>query len=351
MQRANTPNADRPQMTVVGVSAWSHEMRRAIKRLAAHSSAVLITGAIGTGKETIARAIHASSSRAAQRFVPVDCAAVEGAALRELMLGRADGVHSVAGCPSLGCLAAADHGTLYLDNVAALDLEMQREVVRLLETGTVVPAGSRQPVAVDVRVIAAATYSLGPEVTFGRFLGQLCDLLAPHALHAVPLNDRPADIEPLANAFLAELSSACQTPLKRFAPDALGKMVRYSWPGNVGELRCVVERAVVLTASRVIDADQIELAEVEPFAELPVVAGNIGCDAAAEVENWPTLHEVEREHFRRTLQFTHNDHQSAARLLGMASLQFQARLDRYGLYTESANARNARRAQPLRKAA
>ena len=331
------PNASsvNPELgSIVGVSAWAEQIRAAIPRLALLSTPVTIFGHAGTGKESIARTIHALSRRSQSRYLAVDCVGLQGEAAQQCMFGRAAEVSPAGGCPETGCFLAARGGTIYLDEIAALDLTAQSGVLEALRHGTVSPRGSLAPMATDVRIIAGTSRDLEQEVAAGRFLGELCDGLRGEVLSTLPLADRPEDIAALANHFLAEFAALYQVPRKRLSPQAVAELARYDWPGNLDELHSVIERAIMTTEGGAITPQSLCLPEVvaEPTILSPFSTEEDSTGPTDLVEpGWPTMAEVEREHFRRTLERTGNDERAAARLLDMNWHQFQHRLEQYGL--------------------
>ncbi len=339
-------------MWIVGESEWIRSVRLQVRAVAACPSNVLITGPTGTGKEVIARAIHAHSSRAGRPFIPVDCAAITGTLFASLIFGHLKGSFTGATYNALGCFRAAGGGTVFLDELGEMEPEMQIKLLRVLQQRTVIPLGSHQEIPVDVRVIAATNRNLEAEVAAGRFREDLYYRLNVVSLRTMPLRDRPEDIESLAEHFLNKLSITHGLALKRLSAEALERLKRENWPGNVRQLENVLERAVFLGRGQVIGAEQVCARSREPDAALadspacvvlPLLRGQDPADwprvesaagdcCMAMVDGrWRTMEEMEREYIRRTLVLTGFNQSAAARLLGMERHQLARKMCKYGL--------------------
>lgn len=371
------PSLDR----IAGVSAWVEDVRRSIELVAVHQSSVLIVGPSGTGKELIARAIHACSRRSSKPFIPVDCAVTTGTLFASHMFGHTKGSFTGATTSTLGCFRAAEAGTIFLDELGEMELELQAKLLRVLQQRTVVPVGSHEEVPVDVRVLAATNRDLEREVEAGRFREDLYYRLNVVTIRTVPLRERPEDIPVLATRYLAELAARHGMPLFTLSPDAVGVLQAYAWPGNVRELENVIERAAMFSSGEEIDPDSLSdllrgmrsPREVAPDDEAPddplpppsalASAASRGVVAqtamrgvyrvepkaskpapeppgvqpqaiqaeGATVDAWPTLADVERVHLERTLAITMNNKSLAAKLLGIDRSVLRRKLQRYGL--------------------
>jgi DNA-binding NtrC family response regulator len=365
---AGNMGAETAIQRIVGVSAWSDQVRRSIELVAAHHSSVLIMGPSGTGKELIARAIHACSPRGQRPFIPVDCAVTTGTLFASHMFGHVKGSFTGATSSTLGCFRAADGGTIFLDEIGEMELELQAKLLRVLQQRTVVPVGSHQEVSVDVRVLAATNRELSREVAEGRFREDLFYRLNVVAIQTLPLRERPEDVPVLAARYLAELAARHGMPMCSLSPAAIDVLQAYPWPGNVRELENVLERAVMFSSGDEIDPDalsglmgtrpvggpssaaaQLAVAAsrgivsatplpgvyrvepriqpaAQPQATAPAPAGESDGSSA-----WPTLADVERMHLERTLAATLQNKSLAAKMLGIDRSVLRRKLQRYGL--------------------
>lgn len=240
---------------IVGVSPWCTQLKADLGLIARHSSNVLILGPSGTGKELIARAIHANSPKAAKPFIPVDCAVTTGTLFASHMFGHVKGSFTGAISSSLGCFRAADGGTIFLDEIGEMELEIQSKLLRVLQQRTVVPVGSHEEVPVHVRVVAATNRSLQAEVEEGRFREDLFYRLNVVVIETLPLRDRPEDIPLIADRYLTELAAQHGMPGCALSDGAVDLLQQYAWPGNVRELQNVIERAVMFSSGDEIEPD------------------------------------------------------------------------------------------------
>ncbi len=232
-----------------GLWTQSPELQRVfriVEKVARTESSVLVRGESGTGKEHIAHALHALSTRTRGPFRAINCAALPPNLLESELFGHVRGAFTGAVRDSPGHFRLADKGSLFLDEVAEMPLELQAKMLRVLETRSVIPVGGRQPVPVDVRILAATHRPLRREVEAGRFRADLMYRLRVVPLFLPALRERRGDILPLALRFLEELHQRGTRRVERFSPGARKRLEEHPWPGNVRELRNVMEYAFVI---------------------------------------------------------------------------------------------------------
>ncbi|NTX37467.1 sigma 54-interacting transcriptional regulator [Myxococcus sp. CA033] len=232
-----------------GLWTQDAELRRVfriVEKVARAESSVLVRGESGTGKENIAHALHALSARGKGPFRAINCAALPPNLLESELFGHVRGAFTGAVRDSPGHFRLAHGGSLFLDEVAELPLDLQAKMLRVLETRTVIPVGGREPVPVDVRIIAATHRALRREVEAGRFRADLMYRLRVVPIFLPTLRERRGDILPLALRFLGELHQRGTRRVERIAPGARRLLEAHTWPGNVRELRNVMEYAYVI---------------------------------------------------------------------------------------------------------
>ncbi len=249
----------------VAESPQSKQLVAMIRRVAPARSTALIEGESGTGKELIARMLHYWSNRAEGPFVAVNCKAFADGVVESELFGHEKGSFTGAIAARAGCFERASGGTLFLDEIAEAGPDFQAKLLRVLEDGEVLRVGASKPRKVDVRIVAATNRILRTEIASGRFRGDLYFSLNVIPVRIPPLRDRPQDILPLANHFLAFYSAEAGRPL-RLSSDAERVLLAYPWHGNVRELENVIERAVVMSGAEVLtpDAFALETSITEP---------------------------------------------------------------------------------------
>jgi len=239
---------------LVGASPGMREVYRKIELYAASDAAVIVTGETGTGKELVARALHAHGLRRAGPFVAVNCSAIAAELLESELFGHEKGAFTGALRTHRGRFERAHGGTIFLDEVGDMPLPAQAKLLRVLEEGMVERVGSERPVAVDVRVVGATNVPLEQAVHAGRFRSDLYHRLAVLRIQLPPLRQRAEDIPLLVEHFLHHFHRKYGRPVARLTPEAMALLDAYLWPGNVRELRNVLERVFVETHAEVIGA-------------------------------------------------------------------------------------------------
>ena len=263
---------------VPDVVAESPAMRAVLSeaaRVAPRRATVLITGESGTGKEVVARAIHALSGRVGAPFVAVNCAALPESLLESELFGHETGAFTGAVRRHTGRFEQAHGGTLFLDEIGDLPGAVQVKLLRALQERTIERLGGSEPIAVDVRLIAATHRDLQAAIRDGSFREDLYYRLNVVALHLPPLRSRRPDIPPLIDHLLERINRENDTGVTGVSREVLEAFLRYPWPGNVRELRNVLERAVVLNRGRVIHLDDLPAAFRAPPEKAPIAGGSL----------------------------------------------------------------------------
>jgi len=269
--------ADRGEITaaepipgMIGQSKVMRQVYRMVRLVAARNTAVLVTGPTGTGKELVARALHALGPRAGKPLVVVNCAAIPETLLESELFGYVRGAFTGALQSQMGRIAAADGGTLFLDEVSELPLGMQAKLLRFLEQKEVQRLGTCQSARVDARVVAASNVDLPGRVARGLFRPDLFYRLSAFPIELPALAERRADIVPLAEYFLDCMAAAMDMRTPRLSADAVRRLEAHPWPGNVRELQHVMERASILAeGAEIIAGEHLCLGELLSANLLP----------------------------------------------------------------------------------
>ena len=285
------------------------------------TTSVLITGESGTGKELIARAIHYGSCRAKHPFVPVNCSAVPAELAESVFFGHRRGAFTGADRDRKGCFELAHRGTLFLDEVGDMPAALQGKLLRVLESGTFTSVGGEREQQADVRIVAATNADLDAKIRDGRFRQDLYYRLARFTVRTPPLRERPEDIDLLAQHFVQVLSLEMARRPPPFAGDALDCLRRYAFPGNVRELKNVIERALIESAGGTIHANHLGLPSEPTIAEKPRMP------TRSIVSDLPlNLEAAERALIDRALSESGGNVAWAARLLGVPRMRIYRRL-------------------------
>ncbi|GJD48916.1 Transcriptional regulatory protein ZraR [Methylobacterium crusticola] len=305
---------------LIGASEAMRRVQKAIGLSADSDATVLIQGETGTGKELVARALHAHGRRQGGPLVPVNCAAIPAELLESELFGHARGAFTGAASDRPGAFREAEGGTLFLDEIGDMPAAMQAKILRALQERIVTPVGGR-PVRVDARVVAATHRDLPALVAAGAFRADLFYRLNVVPIALPPLRERLADILPLAEHFLREAVGREGRPAMRLGAGAAARLLAHPWPGNVRELRNAVERAAVLVRGAEIRAGDLDLGPDAPPAEADWLAGDLPGAVAR----------LETAMIARALRETGGNRAEAARRLGIQRQLLYAKIERYGL--------------------
>jgi len=300
---------------------------RAARILAATDVAVLVCGEPGTGKETLARAIHADSRRCCGPFVRMHCASLTDETANSLLFGHRRGAFPGADRDHPGHLADAHGGTLFLDEVSELPRDTQAKLLRFIESAECLPAGALAPVHLDVRIVAATTRELAAEAAAHRFSRDLYLRLSVVPLTLPPLHERGADIPILLDEFCAQAAKRYDLSPPRFQPAAIATLRRYAWPGNVRELRNLAERLVILFGGRAVGPENLPR-EIRSGDPVSMPASNYGFILP---EQGIVLEALEADILRQALARTAGNRTHAARLLGISRDTLLYRLKKHAL--------------------
>jgi two-component system response regulator AtoC len=295
---------------VVCESQGMRDLLDLANRVARHNTTVLITGESGTGKEVLARAIHRMSPRSERSFVAINCAAIPEHLLESELFGHAKGAFTGATSDRAGLFELAHEGTLLLDEIGDLPLELQAKLLRALEEGEIRRVGGREPRKVDVRVIAATAKLLEQAVERSEFRADLFYRLNVVRLHLPPLRERPDDVPALLTHFAREAAQRLGHAVS-LTPAALDWLVRHPWPGNVRELRNAVERGAVLAGDRPLDVKDFAVANGNGNGA-GHTNGNGTLDLRTQVEA------IERQAILKALEASGGNRRQAASLLGIS---------------------------------
>jgi len=294
-----------PDRSLLGESAAMRAVRTQVARTGPAVSNVLITGESGTGKELVARAIHAASPRGEKPFVPINCGAIPESLLESQLFGHVRGAFTSAVQSSAGLFAAADHGTVFLDEIGEMPVHLQVKLLRAIEEKQVWPVGSTKPVRVDIRIIASTNRELAKEVEAARFRGDLFYRLNVIHIGLPPLREHREDIPMLVDHFIGEFNRKLARRVRGIDHETLRTFMGSPWKGNVRELEHVIESAMILSDGQVLSLRDLP----SGFAGEPEAHG----ESLREL-----IRQSERQHIMAALSRTEFDKREAARVLGIS---------------------------------
>jgi two-component system response regulator HydG len=321
--RIHTPAAD----DIIGGSTAIIHLRQQILKAAPQPFTVLVQGESGSGKELVALALHRNSRRADGPLVVVNCAAIAPTLLEAELFGYKKGAFSGADRDHPGLFQQADEGTLFLDEVGELSMECQAKLLRIIEGKAFRPVGATSDLKVDVRIVAATHRDLEKEVKAGRFRQDLLFRLRVIQIRVPPLREHPEDVAELAGFFLARVSAECRRNFK-LTNGAMRKLQAYSWPGNVRQLRTVIENGAVMSENEVIDTETLPLLGT---TELP----SSGAHRAVDLPTSLDMDEIETWAIRKALKQTGGNVSHAAKLLGMSRDTLHTKIKKKGIDREA----------------
>ena len=315
---------------IIGADPSMRHLLEMVERVAPSNATVAIFGESGSGKELIARAVHKLSLRTNNTFIPVNCAAISRELIESELFGHERGSFTGAASHRKGAFEEAHQGSLFLDEVGELPLDLQAKLLRALESGEIKRVGASRPISVDVRIISATNRDLGQQVQEGKFREDLYYRLCVIPLHLPPLRARLGDLEMLTEAFLAAFSPNNQHV--GLTPAAQKKLLSHPWPGNVRELRNVIHRALLLRDGATIDADNIQFdgpAARKPSAPQALTASSTELPAGLTLDK--ALENFEKNVIEAALKRHKNNRERVAKELGVARSTLFKRLKEWGL--------------------
>ena len=306
---------------MIGRSLAIRRAIRLIEEAAPTSAPVIVTGESGTGKELAAGAIHDQSPRHRRPFIAINCAAVPENLIESELFGHERGAFTSADRRREGCFELANGGTLFLDEITEMRLDMQAKLLRVVEERKLRRLGGTVEVPVDVRIVAASNRSLAQAICEGRLREDLFYRLNVFHVELPPLRHRLDDLPPLAEHFIEEFNREHRKSVQGLEPDFLDALRAHAWPGNIRELRNVIQRAVIVCRSPMLS-----------LRDLPLeLASRRGPESSFTVRLGSSGSEVERELLFRTVEYVGGNKARAADILGMSRGTLYNRLKRYGL--------------------
>ncbi|MGP9665486.1 sigma-54-dependent transcriptional regulator [Halomonas sp. AOP22-C1-8] len=321
---------------IVGKSNVMQSLFHDASRLAKSNAPILILGESGTGKELLARAIHQESPRHEAPFIPVNCASIPAELMESEFFGHVKGAFTGANEARKGLFHTAQGGSLFLDEIGEMPINLQAKLLRALQEKTVRPVGGEREEAVDVRIIAATHRNLDKEIEQESFRSDLFYRLETFSLRIPPLRERGSDIEHLIFALIDKHAEAQNKQIEQIEPEALNSLLNYTYPGNVRELENAIMRAVTLSEEGLLQHQDLperlrENSHPEAGAEItPTLSGEVLPGTQLPTPSptrWPSLEEVEKRYIRKVLEATGGNKRRTAELLGIARRTLYRRLE------------------------
>jgi two-component system, NtrC family, response regulator len=305
---------------IIGKSKTIQKAIELAQKVAVTDTTVLLTGETGTGKEVFAQAIHQASPRSKQNFVAINCSAFSKELLESEMFGHKAGAFTGATKDQKGLFEEANNGTIFLDEIGEMSLELQAKLLRVLETGEFIRVGETKPTKIDVRIIAATHRDLQSEIEQGHFREDLFYRISTFQIHLPPLRERVIDIEAITNHFINISSVKTNKKIKSVSTDFYEALKQHQWKGNIRELRNVIERCIILCDNELtVEHLPIELQKTDN-------ASTKGKTLSAF-----ELASAEKLHIQKVLNYTNGNKTKTAELLGIALTTLYRKLSEYGL--------------------
>jgi two-component system response regulator HydG len=318
---------------IIGSSPAIHQIIEKLKQIAPTNATVLIQGETGTGKELVAKAIHNNSPRKNKPFVPLNCTALNENLMEDELFGHEPGAFTGADRLRKGKFEYANGGTLFLDEVGDMPLTLQAKLLRVLEDGQVFRIGGNEAIKVNVRVLSATNRDLEQAVAQGAFRRDLYYRLKVVTVKLPPLRERKEDIPLLAAHFLKECSQKHGKTVTGIAAEVRRALVAYDWPGNIRQLKNLIDSMVVLDRDGILGLD--DLPEGEPITQVPI-ARSVAAGTPSLIGQ--PLEAVERYYIEQALELTHGNREEAARMLGIGERTLYRKIKQWGLESKRRSA-------------
>ena len=305
--------------TIIGKSKGIEQVIDLAKKVAKTDSTVLLTGETGTGKEVFAQAIHENSNRVGKSFVALNCSTFSKEILESELFGHKQGAFTGALKDKKGFIEEANGGTLFLDEIGEMPIELQAKLLRVLETSEYIPVGDTTPKKSNFRLIAATNRDLKTESDEHRFRSDLYFRLNIFEIKIPPLRERVKDIAPITNYFVKQFSEKTNKKTLAISDDFLQKLENYSWPGNIRELKNIIERSVILSNGDTLTSDVLPY-EMQHQPE-----------KATKSMSAFSMQSIEKLHIQKVLNYTKGNKAETARLLEIGIATLYRKLDEYGI--------------------
>lgn len=309
------------QQGIIAKDPRTHELLSLANRVAQTSATVMLSGESGSGKEVIARYIHQHSSRSSGSFIAINCAAIPDNLLEATLFGYEKGAFTGATHAQPGKFEQAEGGTLLLDEISEMPLDLQAKLLRVLQEREVERVGGSKPIKLDIRLLATSNRDMAAIVKEGKFREDLYFRLNVFPIEIPPLRERPLDIAPLAQSILERMANESMQPIRTFSATAINNLTQYHWPGNVRELENVIQRAVIL-ATDTIESEHIHL------SKSVLEQNGTTNEEASPISDIKAL---ERKHILETLEAVNGSRKLAVKRLGISERTLRYKLQQYRL--------------------